>query len=264
MGSDASDLGRLPVDLFVLVATAVYVGVGWVVGVRLLRLARRTRGVPELTLGLGECLLAGAVPPFIVLVQMLPGPAALVRAASFAAQLSYTVGLAVMIVFTWRVFRPREGWARALGLSTIGTLGVGGAIGMARACLVGDVEALRDPSTTAFLVMEWVSVAAFLWTAAEAFHHHGRLRRQAALGLADPEVANRILLWAFVGIGGVVAAGGSVVVELFGIAAIDHTPTRLVCAFATLVSSVCVQLAFLPPQGYRRWVRSRAAAPGAR
>jgi hypothetical protein len=257
---DPEASARLPVDLFVLAATAVYVVVGLVIGVRLLRLWRRTRGLPELTLGLGECLLAGAVPPFFIVVQVVQDGPALVRAASFAGHLAYTVGCAVMILFTWRVFRPDSGWGRALGLSMIGVLGIAGVLCMARALVAPEASALRDPQTPAFLLMEWVSVAGFLWTAAEAFHHHGRMRRQAALGLADPVVVNRMLLWALVGVGGVVAAGGPVLVALFGLSAMDHAPTRLVCAVGTLASSICIQLAFQPPKAYLRWVRSGNAA----
>jgi hypothetical protein len=257
---DTQASARLPVDLFVLAATLVYVVVGLIIGVRLLRLARRTGGLPELTLGLGECLLAGTVPPFFIVVQVVEQAPALVRAASFAGHLAYTVGCAVMILFTWRVFRPDSGWGRGLGLSMIGLLGLGGLFCMARALLVPEASALRDPQTSAFLLMEWVSVAGFLWTAAEAFHHHGRMRRQAVLGLADPVVVNRMLLWALVGVGGVVAAGGPVLVALFGMSAMEHAPTRLVCAFGTLASSIFIQLAFQPPQAYLRWVRSGRAA----
>jgi len=49
-------------------------------------------------------------------------------------------------------------------------------------------------------------------------------------------------------------------VALFGLSAMEHTPTRLVCALGTLASSVCIQLAFQPPQAYLRWVRSGAGA----
>jgi hypothetical protein len=180
MGADSSDLGRLPVDLFVLAATAIYVVVGWIVGVRLLRLASRTRGLPELTLGLGECLLAGAVPPFFIVVQVASGPEGLVRAASFLGHLAYTIGCSVMIVFTWRVFRPDADWARAFALAMIAALAFGGALGMGRPFLSAELAVLRDPQTPSFLLMEWVSVVGFFWTAAEAFHHHARLRRQAA------------------------------------------------------------------------------------
>jgi hypothetical protein len=255
---DSGAGARLPVDLFVLAATLVYTVVGWIIGVRLLRLARRTRGVPELTLGLGECLLAGAVPPFFVMVQVLPEPVWLVRAAAFAGHLSYTLGCAVMILFTWRVFRPQEEWARVVGSAMVGVLALGGALGLWRA-LTADAASLREPQTVSFLLMEWVSVLGFFWTAAEAFHHLARLRKQAALGLADPVVVNRMLLWALVGVGGVTAAGGPVIVALFGLSAAEHVPTRLLCAAATLWSSVCIQLAFQPPQRYLRWVRSAAA-----
>jgi hypothetical protein len=246
-------------DLFVLVATAVYVVVGLVVGVRLLRLARRTQGFPERALGLGECLLAGAVPPLFVLAQVPGVPAALVRAGSFGGHLAYTAGSAVMILFTLHVFRPDSVRARFLVIAAIGALCIGGAFGMARAFLAPAAADLRNPQTPAFLVMEWISVFGFVWTAVEAFRYHDRLRKQQALGLADPVVVNRVLLWGLVGIGGVLAAGAPLLVSLFGVNAAEHAPTRLLCAFGTLVSSAFVQLAFLPPERYLGWVRARVA-----
>jgi hypothetical protein len=246
----------LPLDLFVLLATLVYVAVGLAVGIRLLRLARRTRAFPELALGLGECLLAGAVPPLFIVAQAVAEPEALVRAAAFAGHLAYTVGCAVMIAFTWRVFRPGSGWALVLVYGAVGVLGGGGLVGMARVLLVPDVTGLRDPQTTAFLVMEWVSFVGFLWTAGEAFHLHGRLRKQRALGLSDPVVVNRVLLWGVVGLGGVAAAGAPILASLLGQNVSTHVPTRLVCALATAVSSGAAQLAFLPPASYLRWLRA--------
>ena len=59
----------LSLDLFALAAISTYSLVGWVIGVRLLRLARRTRGFPETALGAGECLLAGLVPPLFIVAQ---------------------------------------------------------------------------------------------------------------------------------------------------------------------------------------------------
>ena len=248
----------LPLDLFVLVTTAAYVVVGLVVGVRLLRLARRTRGFPELVLGLAESLLAGVVPPMFILTQVVSEPEALIRTSSFLGHLAYTVGCAVMILFTWRVFRPGETWARVLLYAALGVLGVGGALQMAHAFLAPGVAALRDPQTTSFLVMEWVSFAGFVWTAIEAFAYHARLRKQLALGLVDPVVVNRVLLWGVVGVGGIVAAGAPVTASLMGLSVAVHVPTRLVCALATVVSSVAIQLAFLPPASYLRWVRGQA------
>jgi len=249
----------LPLDVFVLVATAVYVGVGWVVGVRLLALARRTRSFPERALGVAECLLAGAVPPLFIVAQVLSQPELLVRAAVFGGHLAYTAGSAVMILFTWRVFRRDEGWARTLTHVALFVLGIGGALGMARAFFADGLSELRDPQTTAFLVMEWVSFVGFVWTALEAFLLHARLRKQLRLGLIDAVVVNRVLLWGVIGLGGVLAAGAPLAASLEGLSVSTHVPTRLLCALATLASSVAAQLAFLPPASYLRWVRASGA-----
>src|SRR5262249_40159514 len=150
-------------DLGLVIATLIYVVVGGVIGVRLLRLYRRTRGFPELALGLGECLLAAAVPPLFAVVQVVPSES-VVRAAIFAGHLAYTAGCAVMILFPWRVFRPGDGWARALAVLLVAALAGAGLLGMARAFLPADLAALRDPQTPAFVLMEWISVLGFLWT----------------------------------------------------------------------------------------------------
>ncbi len=250
----------LPLDLFVLVTTAAYVAVGLVVGVRLLRLARRTRGLPELLLGLAESLLAGAVPPLFIVTQVVSEPEALIRVSAFLGHLAYAVGCAVMIVFTWRVFRPGEAWARALLYAALAVLGTGGVLQMAHAFLAPGIAELRDPQTTPFLVMEWVSLAGFVWTAVEAFAYHAQLRKRRALGLVDPVTMNRILLWGVVGLGGIVAAGAPVTASLLGLNVSTNVATRLVCAFATVISSVAIQLAFLPPAFYLRWLRGQVQA----
>jgi hypothetical protein len=247
----------LSLDWFALAAISTYSLVGWVIGVRLLRLARRTRGFPETALGVGECLLAGLVPPLFIVAQASSEPA-VIRSAHFLAQLAYTVGSAVLILFTWRVFRPGEAWARAGVYAALLALGMGGGLNLARSVMVDDAAELRAIQTLAFVAMEWISLVGFFWTTAEALHHHRRLRKQAALGLTDPVVANRMLLWAVVGIGGIAAAGAPVLAALSGMDAATHVPTRLVSACAALVSSAAIQLAFLPPAAYLRWVRGGA------
>jgi hypothetical protein len=246
-------------DIWVVITTLIYVAVGVVVGIRLLLLARRTRGLPELLLGLGELLLSGLVPPFFAVVQAAQDET-WVRAGVFLGHLTYTVGCNVMIAFTWQVFRPGVAWARVLTLGSIAVMTVAGCFGMARGFLPSDLASLRVPATTAFVLMEWISVVGFVWTAVEAFRMHGLMKKQAALGLADPVVVNRLLLWGCVGVAGVLAAGAPAVAAGFGVSTMTHAPTRLLCAAGTLFSSVCIQLAFLPPQGYLRWVRERASA----
>jgi len=47
-------------------------------------------------------------------IDLLPTLATVFRAAHTLKGAAYTVGCAVVILFTWRVFRPGERWARAL------------------------------------------------------------------------------------------------------------------------------------------------------
>jgi hypothetical protein len=248
----------MSLDWFALAAISIYVGVGWVIGVRLLRLAKRTRGFPEAALGAGECLLAGLVPPLFIVAQAASEPA-VIRTSHAFAQLAYTFGSGVLLLFTWRVFRPGEAWARVAVYAALLVLGIGGGLNLSRAVTVEDATELRAIQTLAFLVMEWISLLGFCWTMAEALHHHRRLRKQAALGLTDPAVANRMLLWAVVGAGGVVAAGAPVLAGLSGLDPATHVPTRLASGLAALVSSIAIQLAFLPPAAYLRWVRAGVA-----
>ena len=107
----------LPLDLFVLITTLGYVVVGWIVGVRLLGLARRSGGFPETALGIGEVLLAGIVPPVFIVAGVVQQPEALIRGASVVGHLAYVVGSIVMVLFTWWVFRRDASWAGILAVS---------------------------------------------------------------------------------------------------------------------------------------------------
>jgi len=117
----------------------------------------------------------------------------------------------------------------------------------------------------------------FGWAFFEATSYHNRMRRRAALFLADPVVTNRFLLWTLwtggltilpivvtaVRVVALVDSGGS------GAAAGDalgtNAPWTLAAIRATVVLVVPViagalWLSFFPPQGYRNWIRSRPLA----
>jgi hypothetical protein len=50
-------------------------------------------------------------------------------------------------------------------------------------------------------------------------------------------------------------------VGLLGGDSFNDVPTRLAGATATILGSVCLQLAFLPPKPYVAWVKARSATP---
>ena len=251
---------ELQIGLLLLLSTAAYVGVGIAVGVRLVRLARRSKGFPERMLGIACLAGPGLLAPCLVVVHAISEPEALVRAAAFVGQIGYALFCSVMVLFTWQCFRPDEAWARWLVRASIATVVVAAAVGMARALGLASVLELRDMDHWAFRAIGIASLIGHAWTGLESFAYYGRMRKRRVLGLADPVVTNRFLLWGLVAVGALVASGAPLAVGLLGGDSFNDVPTRLAGAAATIFGSVCLQLAFLPPQSYVSWLKARATA----
>ena len=100
----------------------------------------------------------------------------------------------------------------------------------------------------------------FVWTALESLHHYGMARRRQALGLADPVVASRFLLWGFYGL----AATGILAANATGVLLGHNISTSLVVLVPSGVlgfaASIAIYLVFLPPAWYRGWLRSATNA----
>src|SRR5688500_11817996 len=95
-------------------ATLAFVVVSAILGVRLLALARRTRRMPELALGLAY-VTVGALGYPLGLSSALPGMPETAARACFALSHLFTgLGSAAVYVFTCNVFRPDARWARWL------------------------------------------------------------------------------------------------------------------------------------------------------
>ena len=109
---------------------------------------------------------------------------------------------------------------------------------------------MRRLATTMVLVLG----CAYSWTGYEGFRHYGMMRRRATVGLGDPVVANRFLLWAIAGSLQVISAlvtvqtlrtGGNIAADPAAVLA-----TSLVGVF----NSVLLVLIFMPPARYVRWL----------
>ena len=179
-----------------LLGLMAFVAASLVVGVRILLLARKTRGLPETFMGL-SLVLAGAFGTGLSVLPLLW--TSLSDAASDAlmasANITNHVGYLLLFVFVWRVFRPSEKWALALFLSCSAVLVLGG-IGLAISLAPG--ETLTRPTGPA---ATWLSVSllarlvGYTWAAAESFHYYGMLKRRLKLGLADPVMTSRFFYW---------------------------------------------------------------------
>jgi hypothetical protein len=240
--------------------TLVFIAVGFVVGVRLMALWRRTGGLAELTLGLGLFLIVGLGYP-VILVGLTAAQSSLgtgARSLMILATALMNVGWMGVWIFTWRVFRPD---------SEVGRLAASAAIaGLAAACAVRahDVATAPDLATLnqvgiGTLGTPLLAMASYLWTAGEAFRYTALLRRRAAIGLGDPVVANRFLLWGLVGVFSATSLLPSLVRQFQGHAGLEPT-SQLIAALAGLACSVSLYLAFLPPKAYVTWLRGVGAA----
>ena len=243
--------------LFSGVATLAFVVVSWLVGVRLLALARRTRELPELALGTAF-LLVGALGYPLGLLSIWPGlPEPLARGGFALANLATAAGSAAVFVFTRSVFRPVEGWARALVWAGAAVLGVQAAFGVARA-LTADPARFAEPDL-GFSVRQAATAFSYAWTACEALRWRGLLLRRLALGLAEVEVVNRFGLWALAGAGAFLGSGVMSAVSLTGAVPWQNPLALSAVGLGGVVAAVCAALAFLPPRAYLAWLRQRAA-----
>jgi hypothetical protein len=251
---------------YALVATALFVGISFAVALRLLLLSRATRRRPELYLGLG--ILGTAVLGYGVLIaaQLVRGgsnpigtsPAA--RALQGAGEILHDAGATMMIAFVVSVFRPQARWAKALAVALLLALW-GGNLGWQlengfRSAGIGN----------AFWWTRYAVIWSYpLWTMFESYRYHALMRRRLALGLANPLVTNRFLLWGSGSLGTALAIWiSSISFFLAGspaLAAAWTGPIEIATATVGVATVAIFYLTFLPPRGYRNWVARRSRKP---
>ena len=231
------------------------------VGVRMLALARRTRRAPELLLGLSLVLLAGVGYPLMVATRapgLLEPPA--LGAVAVAGVLAIDVSVALLFAFTWRVFRAGSRVARFAAIAAMAACGIHFLLAAGPNWAATSPETLTGHTRLPAIVQLLMCVAAYAWSALEALALHDRLRRQLALGLADPLVCHRAGLWALVSIAAGSAGVANVAFLAFGVDVLRSDPAQLLTAVAGITQSVGLYLAFLPPRAWAQRVRARASA----
>jgi hypothetical protein len=244
-------------EAFALGASLAFIVTGAVVGARLILLARRTRGTAEGCLGLALFAIAGLAYPVLIVSAGLDTGTKRAMAATGAGLLGF--GWSCLWIFTWTTFRREAAWARAISILAIVATLVISAWRIVR--IAGDdPSALQLPSVHS-LGPQMLAQAVYVWTSVEAFRYWTMLKKRVRLGLADPTVANRFLLWGLMG----VFSFASLVVPIastFHRSADMLTLSRLAVGITGTVCSTVLYLAFLPPKAYLRWV-GRGGAPAA-
>jgi hypothetical protein len=239
------------------VAFPLFVATSLVLGVRLLRLAARTRALPELAMGV-NFVMAGTVGyTLLIAAESLRILGSWTGAGSFAGVLALSIGTAAIGLFTQRVFHPESRAARA-GLAVLAAWLV---LGIAGSWML-HVE--RAEGGAGVWLGHWAPnlgiLAAFAWATADSLAWWRGMRRRAAFGLVDPLVANRMLLWGIGSLGMAAVAALHLAASLAGHRELPPSFVGVV-SLLLIVTALAEWLAFFPPRAYRRRFASVEPAP---
>jgi hypothetical protein len=215
-------------------------------GLHMLLAALRHRALAEAFIGL--FFVSSAVGAETALRAIEPG-----RDSSVAAQLmlfgviAFTAATAFAYAFTYTVFRRGEAWALGIVLAGTALMVWGGFVQLGRGTGAPDTSAL----CVEFLIGRFAS---FAWGTYEALRAYAMARKRLALGLADPVVVNRFLLF-------------GVWFGVMGILPLTLAWTRFTRGAAAQVTAagfgpqiigtimiVALVLTFFPPRKYLAWV----------
>jgi hypothetical protein len=251
-----------------------------VIGVRLLRLARRAPGGPEIWLALYFLLAAFLGMSLSNFVYMSWADASMALPPDVTSVLNalyifgVTSGMGCLYVFAWLTFRRDDAWARAL-VAIVAAVMVAGYAGI---WIAGDFALSLVPG-----VAYWITWAArtsvFLWLLIESFRYWSLLRRRLRLGLVEPLVANRFLLWGIWSSAMLLMGQIDPLARIWYVSSIGigdqwvpelGRPVVLMLVTASSALGILVMitlyLTFLPTQRFRRWIERRALsaqpAPG--
>lgn len=237
----------------VLVAIGTMV-LGLVLGVALLRLAARTREIPELAMGLYCLLVTLCALLFWFAYRFFPAESPWVMPLSAAASLALGAAAFALAVGIWRIFRPGSRWAR-VAVALVGAELLGSWIAtVAR----GEPVHLSDATLANGFFMAG-RVAVYFFGGFEAIRHAIMLRRRAALGLADPVSAHQILLWGVAWLSLATLAILSVVLAHgMGRSIYEHPWIALLGSTLNVIAWMSTWFSFFPPAFYQRLVAPRA------
>jgi hypothetical protein len=241
----------------------VYLVAAFVLAWHLLARARRSRDMAPLLLGIqllfamGFGYLLCAAGMGLAMLSATPSRV-LVQTLLAAGHGATIIGLSAALLFERRVFWPDARWPLALMAGLMAAMGIGwlGAI-------------TSGAFSTGSYASGWVQLLTAgmlgtnLWVGIEPLLYHRKLARRVPLGLAEPLVANRFLLW---GLGSLARAA----LILMGPAAEALLPvlggearntfsavTLVIAGSLGLATSVAYWLTFNPTPAYARWVERR-------
>jgi hypothetical protein len=241
-------------ELFGLFGVASYCVAALAVGTRLVLLARRTRKLPERLIGIAFLAGGGVGYPCLIAATQAAEAAPVTSRLLFLVAWSGLVAAAICLTMFWqRVYHPRRAGARALTVLLVVLL-LCSLLGLLAS--LSDVNIADSPWYLFGLAVQGIVYAL---NGSSSAHYHVLLRRRMRLGLAEPVVVNRVLLWG-------IAAWAITVQYIYSLTYILITGHRSTSGFGTLlvsslglVAAGTMLLAFLAPRWYLRRIERGAA-----
>jgi hypothetical protein len=228
--------------------------VAFLVALHLLCLAARTGQLPELLIGL-SLLVGGGIG--------YPGSVAARAFASASPDLASRLAVAGMrglavsawtMLLCWNVIYHRgQRWSRNAVIATTALLFVFLVERLATIDAAG-----RATSSVGYVGWLLAGALPYAFNAASGLRYYTRMSRRVALGLADPVVANRILLWSVTSLIVVAQYAYSLGGLLLG-ARFTVTSTAVIGTLGLSIA-LLLTLAFFPTQPFSRWLQARAGS----
>jgi len=223
-----------------------FILVSLIVGVRVLLLARRTRALPEFSMGLGLVLMGGLSYPINVAARMSVDLSPDTRVGMMlVSQLLMWLGCVAIGVFNWRVFRPEARWPLALLVGFASAMLVVFLI----QCLTLGMFAFVDGREGIYRFGIVPQGVPYLWGFLESALYYAKLRKRIGLGLAEPTVARRIGLWAITMGASTAINWFMITLEILDIDSATAPIAGLVLGPVGLVCTVSLWIAFRPARG---------------
>jgi hypothetical protein len=238
-------------------------------GVRLLLLASKTRQAPEFWCGLYFVGASIGISLRVLGSSLQWTDPALAGRLNSIGHIALASGTIAMAIFTQRVFHPKSTGVKLFAGLTIATIVV-------TTChtIFGGYVAIEN--SYSIVAANAARVVPTAWAFFESIRYWRAMERRTALGLSDPVVTNRFLLWSL-WTGGVsflplIALSARVVAlalvgdELVDASLADAFQSKVLwfirIAFLMIVpvSVTALSLSFFPPKVYLDRIRSRANA----
>lgn len=219
-----------------------------VLGARLVRLGIRTRSATEWLLGLTFLIWSLSYALWVASASS-HGQPALESQLLIASRITTNLGGVGIAFFPLLAFRRESTWAKWL----VAGVAISLIAGTAGSNWVGDPEGLK-PLTNVWWWIEWVGeITPAIWIGVEGLHHYGTARPRVRLGLCEPIVAHRYLLWGVAGVFWTLLDFVIVVQFVEFWATGSWSPTfDILVGFCETAALAMIWLAFFAPARYQR------------